>query len=100
MAGDSGDAMVLRTLPRALDVLAAWDTGEAGDPEVFDDALDRVLVEAIRSDDPLRALCEVLFGLGSLSGLLLTELARATGRSRGELVESLRGRYVAAAVDA
>ncbi len=42
----------------------------------------------------LRGLAEVIFGLSSLSDILLDELAGVTGRSRGEVLHAVRLRYL------
>jgi hypothetical protein len=36
----------------------------------------------------------MMFGLSSLSGILLDELAQATGRSRGDVLHAVHLRYL------
>ena len=82
-------------LPPALEVLTAWSIAELdADPAVFHQAMDRVIGDAAESPDPLRGLAQMMFGLSSLSGILLDELADATGRSRGEVLHAVHLRYL------
>jgi hypothetical protein len=82
-------------LPPALEVLTAWSIAETeADPSVFRQAMDRVIVDAAGTQDPLRGLAEVIFGLSALSGILVDELAQVTGRSRGELLHAVHLRYL------
>jgi hypothetical protein len=82
-------------LPPALEVLTAWSIAETeADPAVFRHALSRVLSDAAAAQDPLRGLSEMIFGLSSLSGILLDELAMSTGRSRGEILHAVHQRYL------
>lgn len=82
-------------LPAALEVLSAWSIAETeADPSVFRHAMDRTISDATRARDPLRGLAEMIFGLSSLSGILLDELADATGRSRGEVLPAVHRRYL------
>jgi superoxide dismutase, Fe-Mn family len=64
------------------------------DPAVFRQAMDRAIGDAAGSPDPLRGLAQMMFGLSSLSGILLDELADATGRSRGEVLHAVNLRYL------
>jgi iron/manganese superoxide dismutase-like protein len=50
--------------------------------------------DAVGARDPLRGLAEMIFGLSSLSGILLDELAGVTGRSRGEVLHAVHRRYL------
>lgn len=82
-------------LPPALEVLTAWSIAEIeADPAVFRQAMDRAIGDAAGSPDPLRGLAQMMFGLSSLSGILLDELADATGRSRGEVLHAVNLRYL------
>ncbi|MGH3938853.1 MAG: hypothetical protein ACRDTG_09495 [Pseudonocardiaceae bacterium] len=82
-------------LPAALEVLSAWSIAETeADPSVFRHAMDRTIGDAVRARDPLRGLAEIIFGLSSLSGILLDELAEATDRSRGEVLHAVHRRYL------
>lgn len=57
-------------------------------------AMNRTIGEAASAQDPLRGLAEMIFGLSSLSGILLDELAQATGRSHGEVLHAVHLRYL------
>jgi hypothetical protein len=82
-------------LPPALEVLTAWSIAEAeADPAVFRQAMDRAIGDAAGAQDPLRGLAQLIFGLSSLSGILLDELADATGRPRGEVLHAVHLRYL------
>ena len=82
-------------LPPALEVLTAWSIAETdADPAVFREAMDRTIVDAAGTQDPLRGLAEVIFGLSALSGILLDELTQVTGRSRGEVLHAVHLRYL------
>lgn len=91
-----GPGHVLHTvLPPALEVLTAWSIAETeASPAVFRQAMNRTIGDAAGAEDPLRGLAEVIFGLSSLSGILLDELAEATGRSRGEVLHAVHLRYL------
>lgn len=82
-------------LPPALEVLTAWSIAELdADPAVFHQAMDRAIGDAAESPDPLRGLAQMMFGLSSLSGILLDELADATGRSHSEVLHGVHRRYL------
>jgi hypothetical protein len=84
-------------MPPALELLTAWSIGENGEAEFFDEALDRAVADALRTDDPTRHTTEILFGLSSVAGLLLDELAIATGRTHSQVLNALHNEHVAAA---
>lgn len=89
------DELMHALLPPALEVLTAWSLAEAEcDPSVFHHAMDHVLGDAARSDEPLRALAQMMFGLSSLSGILLDELASRSDRSHGEVLQAVHHRYL------
>jgi hypothetical protein len=95
MDAENPDQLVQAVLPPALEVLSAWSVAQAeADPSVFHQAMGRAIGDAMQAADPLRGLAEMIFGLSSLSGILLDELARVSGRSRGELVRELHLRYL------
>jgi hypothetical protein len=78
-----------------LEVLTAWSIAEAeANPAVFRHAMNRVLGDAAAAQDPLRALAEMIFALSSLSGILLGDLAEATGRSRHDILHAVHLRYL------
>jgi hypothetical protein len=56
--------------------------------------MDRTIGDAVSAAEPLRGLAEVIFGMSSLSGILLDELAGVTGRSRGEVLHAVHLRYL------
>lgn len=85
-------------LPPALEVLTAWSIAETeADPSVFRQAMNRALGDATQTTDPRRGLAEMMFGLSSLSGILLDEFAEVTGRSRGEVLHGVHLRYLGSA---
>ncbi len=86
-----------RTLPPALELLTAWSIGENGEAEFFDEALDRAVGDALRTDDPSRRTAEILFGLSTVAGLLLEELASATGRNHSQVLNALHNQHVTTA---
>jgi hypothetical protein len=92
---DNPDELLHAVLPAALEVLNAWSIAEIeADPSVFHQAMDRTIGDAVGTRDPLRGLAEMIFGLSSLSGILLDELAGVTGRSRGEVLHAVHRRYL------
>lgn len=93
---ENPDQLVQVVLPPALEVLSAWSIAQAeADPSVFHQALGRAIGDAVKVADPLRGLAEMIFGLSSLSGILLDELAQASGRSRDEVLNAVHRRYLA-----
>jgi hypothetical protein len=95
MSVEGPDELLHTVLPPALEVLTAWSiAGIEADPSVFSQAMDRALGDAAGAQDPLRGLAEMVFGLSSLSGILLDELAEVTGRSRGEVLHAVHLRYL------
>jgi hypothetical protein len=95
MSIDNPDQLLHTVLPPALEVLTAWSIAESeADPSIFHQAMDRTIGDAAQTRDPLRGLAEMIFGLSSLSGILLDELAGVTGRSRGEVLHAVHRRYL------
>ncbi|MGH3777551.1 MAG: hypothetical protein ACRDRR_17790 [Pseudonocardiaceae bacterium] len=95
MSVDNPDELMHAVLPAALEVLNAWSIAETeADPSVFHQAMDRTIGDAVSARDPMRGLAEMIFGLSSLSGILLDELAGVTGRSRGEVLHAVHRRYL------
>lgn len=87
--------MLPAVLLPALEVLTAWSIAETeADPAVFRQAMHRAIGDAADSQDPLRGLAEMIFGMSSLSGILLDELAEISGRSRGEVLHAVHLRYL------
>lgn len=95
MSAGNPDELMHAVLPAALEVLNAWSIAEAeADPSVFHQAMDRTIGDVAGARDPLRGLAEMIFGLSSLSGILLDELAGVTGRSHGEVLHAVHRRYL------
>lgn len=95
MTADDADQLMHDVLPPALEVMTAWSIAETdNDPAVFHQAMDRTIGDAVRSEEPLRGLAQMMFGLSSLSGILLDDLAESTGRSRGEVLHAVHRRYL------
>jgi hypothetical protein len=89
------DQLLQVVLPPALEVLTAWSIADTeADPSVFRHAMNRALDDAAQTPDPQRGLAQMMFGLSSLSGILLDELAQATGRSHGEVLHGVHLRYL------
>jgi hypothetical protein len=95
MSVDNPDELLNTVLPPALEVLTAWSIAETeADPAVFRHAMNRAFGDAAGAPDPWRGLADMMFGLSSLSGILLDELAEVTGRSRGEVLHAVHLRYL------
>lgn len=95
MAIKNPDELMHMVLPPALEVLTAWSIAETdGNPSVFHCAMDRTISDAAHSDEPLRGLAQMMFGLSSLSGILLDELARVSQRSHSEILQAVHHRYL------
>lgn len=95
MTAENRHELMQAVLPPALEVLTAWSIAETDhDPSVFHQAMDRTIGDATRCHEPVRGLAQMMFGLSSLSGILLDELAEATGRSRGEVLNAVHQRYL------
>lgn len=97
MSIEGPDQLLHAVLPPALEVLTAWSIAETeADPSVFRHAMNRAIGDAAAAQDPLRGLSEMMFGLSSLSGILLDELAEVTGQSRTAILRSVHLRYLSA----
>ena len=95
MIANNPDELLRAVLPPALEVLTAWSIAEADrDPSVFHQAMDRTLGDVTRSDQPVRGLAEMIYGLSALSGILLDELARGSDRSHSEVLQAVHHRYL------
>jgi hypothetical protein len=95
MSVDGPDQLMQTVLAPALEVLTAWSIADTeADPSIFRQALTRVVGDATDAADPRRGLAQMMFGLSSLSGILLDELAQATGQSRGALLRGVHRRYL------
>jgi len=93
---DGPDQLLHTVLPPALEVLTAWSIAETeADPSIFRHAMDRAFDDAAHMQDPLRGMAQMMFGVSALAGILLDELAQATGQSRGEVLHGVHLRYLA-----
>lgn len=89
------DELMQAVLRPALEVLTACSIAEAeADPSVFRQAMDRVIGDAADAPDPRQGLAQMMFGLFSLSSILLDELAQVTGQSHGDLLRGVHLRYL------
>lgn len=95
MSINGPDQLLQTVLPPALEVLTAWSIADIeADPSIFRQAMNRVFGDAADTPDPRRGLAQMMFGLSSLSGILLDELAQVTGQSRGEVLRGVHRRYL------
>ncbi|MEO7193239.1 MAG: hypothetical protein ABIZ05_00210 [Pseudonocardiaceae bacterium] len=95
MSIESPDELLHTVLPSALEVLTAWSIAETeADPGIFHQAMNRAFGDAAGAQDPWRGFADMMFGMSSLSGILLDELAEATGRSRGDVLHAVHLRYL------
>ncbi len=95
MTVNNPDELVHTVLPPALEVLTAWSIAETeADPSIFHHAMNRAFGDAAGAADPWRGFADMMFGLSSLSGILLDELAEATARPRGEVLHGINQRYL------
>ena len=95
MSVNNPDELLHTVLPPALEVLTAWSIAETeANPSVFRHAMNRAFGDAAGSPDPWRGFADMMFGLSSLSGILLDELAEATGQSHGEILHAVHRRYL------
>jgi hypothetical protein len=77
MSVDGPDELLHTVLPPALEVLTAWSIAETeADPTVFRHAMNRAFGDAAGSQDPWRGFADMMFGLSSLSGILLDDSPR------------------------
>lgn len=95
MNANGPDDVLHAVLPPALEIMTAWASAESDDPALFSHALHRVLADAMNAPDPGEAMVEAMFGMSSLSGILLDELTASTGRSREQVLREIHARYLA-----
>ena len=81
-------------LPPALEVMTAF-TQSRDDPSFFWQAVQRVVGEPLDGGDPAEALAGLTFGLSALSGILLEQVAEATGRDRVQILSDIHRCYLA-----
>lgn len=75
-------------------MVTAWADADA---TVFSAALERVISDAMSDHDPQRACAQLLFGMASLSGILLDELADHTSRTHSQVLTHVHRRYLGTA---
>ncbi len=86
--------MIAGLLPPALEVMTAF-TQSRDDPSFFWQAVERVMSEPFDGGDPGEALARLTLGLSALSGILLEEVAEATGRDQLEVLADIHRSYLA-----
>ena len=79
-------------LPAAIELLTAMQ-GSQGDASFFWNAVQRVMADGTDADDPGQALAELVFGLTSLSQIMLRHLAEAGGSTEEFLLGRLATVY-------
>jgi hypothetical protein len=88
------DEMLAGALPPALEVMTAF-TQSGEDPGFFWHAVQRVLGEPLDGGDPAETFARLTFGLSALSGILLEEIAEATGRDQAQVLADIHRGYLA-----
>ena len=78
-------------LPAAIELLTSMR--ESGDPEFFWAAVERVMADGGDTDDPGQALAELVFGMTSLSRIMLHHFAQATGSTEEFLLGRIATLY-------
>ena len=81
-------------LPPALEVMTAF-TQSREDPAFFWQAIQRVIAEPLDGGEPAEVLARLTFGLSALSGILLEEVAEATGRDQTQILADIHRSYLA-----
>lgn len=87
------DAMIASLLPPALELMTAF-TQSKDDPAFYWQAMQRVIGDAMSTDDPARGMAEVVFGLSALSGILLDQLSDTTGSEQSDLLAAVHRAYL------
>jgi hypothetical protein len=88
------EEMIAGVLPPALEVMTAF-TQSRDDPSFFWQAVERVMGEPLGGGDPAEALAGLTLGLSALSGILLEEVAEATGRDQVQVLADIYRSYLA-----
>ena len=88
------DEMFAGVLPPALEVMTAF-TQSRDDPSFYWRAVQRVMGEPVDGGDPAQALAGLTFGLSALSGILLEQVAEATGRDQAQVLADIHRIYLA-----
>jgi len=86
--------MLAGVLPPALEVMTAF-TQSGEEPGFFWQAIRRVLGDPLDGGDPGETLARLTFGLSALSGILLEEVAEATGRDQAQVLADIHRGYLA-----
>ena len=86
--------MIAGMLPPALEVMTAF-TQSRDDPSFFWQAVQRVIGEPLGGGDPAEAMAGLTFGLSALSGILLEQVAEATGRDQLQVLADIHRSYLA-----
>lgn len=81
-------------LAPALEVMTAFAQSR-DDPSFFWQAVQRVMAEPLDGGDPAEALAGLTFGLSALSGILLEQVAEATGRDQVQVLADIHRSYLA-----
>jgi len=87
------EEMLAGVLPPALEVMTAF-TQSGEDPGFFWDAVQRVLGDPLEGGDPGESVARLTFGLSALSGILLEEIAEATGRDQAQVLADIHRGYL------
>ena len=85
--------MIAGVLPPALEVMTAF-TQSRDDPSFFWRAVERVIGEPLGGGDPAEALAALTLGLSALSGILLEQVAEATGRDQLQVLTDIYRSYL------
>ena len=85
--------MIAGVLPPALEVMTAF-TQSRDDPSFFWQAVERVMGEPAGGGDPGDALAGLTLGLSALSGILLEQVAEATGRDQVQILADIHRSYL------
>ena len=88
------DEMLQGVLPPAIEVMTAF-TQSSEDPGFFWHAIQRVLSDQAGGQDASESLARLTFGLSALSGILLDEVAEATGREQTQVLADIHRGYLA-----
>ncbi len=88
------DDLIAGVLPPALEVMTAF-TQSRDDPSFFWQAVERVMGEPLDGGNPAEAMAGLTLGLSALSGILLEEVAKATGRDQLQVLADIYRSYLA-----
>ena len=88
------EEMLQGVLPPAIEVMTAF-TQSSEDPGFFWQTIQRVLSDRQDSCDAGDTFARLTFGLSALSGILLEEVAEATGRDQAQVLADIHRGYLA-----